>query len=299
MKPILYYIFPLIAILFFSQCTLDRINGSSADLLTEADLQAATLIIGESLSANNSGVFLSVQDALAIITQTGYKPKQTNKLKAASGYDVVTDYNSSYNERSGVHTVSFRRLAENNLKEEIDTLQYIYKDSLGNFVLYPNEQRDLIQSINYLGTKEGNIRTTTKITQFNRVNEFSISPITLKAPSFPLEGIHNGSGFTRYEQPDLQSDNIYYELSLQFLNVTVLNEYPPQSRFSTFSLIGGASWKLSAWDSPKKATAKYEISGTITLEEQNTAIIRFNGSSVFKQIDVLTGKPINTTKTNS
>lgn len=298
MKLLFYYILSPLAILLFSQCTLDRINGSSSNLLTEADLQAATLIIGESLSANNSGVFLSVQDALAIISQSGFRPKQTAKNTLDTGYDQITDYNSSYNRETGVHTVTFRRVAENNLKIENDTLLYVYRDSVNNFVNFPQEQQSLIRSINYSGIKQGTIQSNTNFTTFRRENDFAIAPISVGGSIFPIEGAHFGSGYTRHEQPDLQENDQYYELSFQFLNVSIFNEYGDRNQHTGFSLIGGLSWELKSWETPKKTTAKFSVNGTITLGDNDTALIRFNGSSTIQEIDINTGKPIDSTKSN-
>jgi hypothetical protein len=287
------YIFIVVFLILQTNCTLDRVSGSNANTLTEEDLEAATLILGESISSNNSGVYLSVQDLLAIISESGYTPKinpsSLNKYK----YDQITNYRSRYNQDTGVHTVTFQRSDEQRLKSESDSLRYIYRDQNEDYVAFPREQQSLIETINYSGIKEGTIRDAGKTSTFVRENEFFISNLTSAEEILSLEGIHLGNGFINIENADGQSLQRYYELSFTFLNTQIERMLNDRNQIIDFSIIGGLNWEIESWNTPEKLTESTIMSGTQSFVGDGTVIVRFNGADTTLLLDVETGQQIN------
>jgi len=112
-----------------TSCTLDDVSSTNNETITEQDLQAAGEILGESLSSDNSGVLLSLTDALTSFSSTNFGSSQ-NKTSTPttqddrSGRGGETDYNYTYNQETGIHSISFSRLVDRPLfsKTVIDTL---------------------------------------------------------------------------------------------------------------------------------------------------------------------------------
>lgn len=282
---------------FLPNCTLDRVSGSTNSIITEADLEAATLILGESISGNNSGVYLSVQDALAIISQSGFSPKEISSKKAKVNYDQISNFRTRYNQETGIHIVTFERSTENRLKNESDSLQYIYRDQNGDFVAFPREQQNLIESISFSGNKIGNIRTTTTTSSFERQNDFFIPSTSNENNTITLNGIHLGSGFTTVEDPDGQSLQRYYELTFNFLNIEIEQFLNDQNQITDFNFIGGLKWVLQTWNSPEKTTDPITLDGTMSFIGDGTVLVRFNEIEGIIKLDVQTGQVISDNQT--
>ncbi len=279
--------------LLSTSCTLDRVSGSSSEALTEANLEAATLILGESISGNNSGIYLSVQDLLAIISQSGFTPKTLLSAKSAS-YDQINNFRSFYNQDTGEQVVTFERTNESRTKVEQDSLLYIYRDENGEVVAFPREQQNLIETINYSGIKEGVIRSGEIQSTFLRNNDFFISGIGESSPTLPLQGKHVGSGSVAETSMDGNSTQRYYELSFLFLNVEIERTLNDQNQTTDFELSGGLIWEMNIWDSPEKINQPLSISGTMSFVGDGTVVIRINGEQDAFLLDVQTGEEINT-----
>lgn len=120
----------LLITVFISGCRLNNVQGSTNEIVTEEDLLAATQILGESISTANGGVVLSINDALALLSEFGYNSNSAakKKLKNAAMFDVILNLEMNHNPDTGFFTVTFQRMAENGTKSEMDTLQYIFRD---------------------------------------------------------------------------------------------------------------------------------------------------------------------------
>ncbi|MFY0683465.1 MAG: hypothetical protein JXR20_02865 [Balneola sp.] len=292
MKSIIYISLAWLLLVILPNCTLDRVNGSSSDVITDAYLETATLILGESISGNNSGVYLSVQDALSIISQSGFTPKRIPKAKTKFKYDQISNLRTRYDQDTGVHTVTFERSAQNTFKTESDSLLYIYTDQQGDFIAFPREQQDLIETISYQGFKEGSINSGPRISTFERRNEFLISNVSDDTNPLPLQGVHVGTGLNRIESADGDAEQNYYELVFNFLNIEIERSFGDQNQIQDFNLVGGLSWELNLWDSPEKIISPISISGTMSFTGDGNVLVRFNGIDGVTNIDVETGQEI-------
>lgn len=292
MKSITYISLAWLLLVILPNCTLDRVSGSSNDVITDADLETATLILGESISGNNSGVYLSVQDAVSIISQSGFTPKRASKMATKTKYDQISNFRTRYDQDTGVHTVTFERSSQNPFKTESDSLLYIYTDQQGDFIAFPREQQDLIETISYLGFKEGRINSGPRISTFERRNDFLISNVSDDSNPLPLQGIHVGTGLNRIESAAGDAEQNYYELIFNFLNIEIERSFGDQNQIQDFNLIGGLSWELNLWNSPEKLTEATSISGTMSFTGDGNVLVRFNGIDEVTNIDVETGQEI-------
>ncbi|MFA5667980.1 MAG: hypothetical protein WC967_01960 [Balneolaceae bacterium] len=311
----------LISILFlFSQCTLDPINGSGNNTITEEDLEAATLILGDAISSNSGGVFLSVQDAIAIVSGQGVYPKVAPQNNSKSKFNYIGNHRTRYVPETGTHIVTFDRWGRGEMEHERDSLNYIYRDLKGNFVEYPMEQRDMIESVSYSGFKWGTIQEgeyivdaagnynfiTSKYSQYERNSNFFFTTTPNASNTVPFEGNHTGSGYIEYPKTDIENLNRYYELTMNFLNIELqvkeddqegrtaksYAEVAPRNRL-LLDFIGGLSWEMKTWSNPEKMDAPVIVSGTMSFNGNYEALVRFDSSNETMVIDLTPAQEVN------
>ena len=311
----------LISILFlFSQCTLDRISGSSDNSITEEDLQAATLILGDAITTSSGGVFLSVQDAIAIVSGQGVYPKVAPSNNVKSKFNYIGNQRTRYEPETGTHIVTFDRWGQRDMEHERDSLNYIYRDLKGNFVEYPMEQREIIETVSYSGFKWGTIQEgeyivdaagyynfiTTKFSEYERNSNFFFSSTPNKSNTIPFEGNHSGSGYIEYPKTDLENLSRYYELSMSFLNIElVINEEVREVKAAKanfevarenellIDFIGGLSWEMKTWSNPEKMELPVIVNGTISFSGNGEALVRFDSSNETIVIDLTPAQEAN------
>lgn len=285
----------LLITVFISGCRLNNVQGSTNEIVTEEDLLAATQILGESISTANGGVVLSINDALALLSEFGYNSNSAakKKLKNAAMFDVILNLEMNHNPDTGFFTVTFQRMAENGTKSEMDTLQYIFRDLEGEEIMYPREQLRLIETIRFSDSKRGEIFSDPEYSTYIRQNELFITEILSDSVeyTFPVEGTHAGQGRTG-QAAGIGDDVQYYEVAFDFLNVIIQGELGPDGYYSRFSAHGGLTFEIEIWESEEKQMPSVFMDGTITFNGDGTALIRYRGITERFQVNIETGEII-------
>lgn len=276
--------------LLSTACTLDNINGNSDDTITKEDLQAAGQILGESLSNNNSGVMLSLNDALTNISNTSFtqkgNPSALPVQNSHSGRGEETNYQHSYNPKTGVHSISFQRQVEINLFEKVvtNTLNYIFRDNEGSFIDAPRQESNRIESITYNGRREGEITTLKKESFFVRRDTFLIDGLSDGSSTLAIDGVHNGKGTIEIEDSGNGSTEHSYKLEINFLNIRI--DKPPAGDFNIQQGVTGTlSWEMLI----EKGSDTKTMRGTIELSGDGTALLHFDNSLDLFQVNTNSG----------
>src|SRR5699024_10058558 len=143
---------------------------------------AAAKILGESLSNTESGVILSLNDALTAVSEnefvTNDSPNTQPDVHAKrSGRGSETGYHHIYRPKSGIHFITFKRQVQDALfsKKVADSLHYRYRTADGANIKFPRQQLNRIASIYYDARHEGRIATLNKQSHFVRQDTFLIS----------------------------------------------------------------------------------------------------------------------------
>lgn len=272
-------------------CTLDDVNSSSNATITEEDLQAAGEILGESLSSDNSGVLLSLTDALTNFSNTDFASSQ-NKTSAPStqndrsGRGGETDYSYSYNQQTGIHTISFRRQVNRPLfnKTVTDTLNYIFKDADGALIESPDAEAERIEYINYNANREGEILTTRKNSFFVRTDTLLINGVSNTTSLLSIDGVHNSNGYIEIDRPAKnQSLERTYNLEVNFLNIEIEKPSTGTIDFSR-GVTGTLSWEMTIQKTAGTNSTSKTLSGTVEMSGDGTALLRFK--NLFKRFQV-------------
>src|SRR5699024_10707364 len=216
----------------------------------EQDLQAAANILAESVSNDECGIILSLNDARTAVSEEGFLTydlpgNQANSSAKRSGRGNETNYQHIYRKKEGIHNVSFKRKVQDALfsKTVTDSLRYRYRAANGTNIEFPQRYSNRIASIYYDGRHKGRITTLNKQSCFVRQDTFLISE--LKASVLSVDGVHHGSGSIEITPDQKPSFKRAYELEINLLNINA-----PASAFNSTNnfwkdVNGTLSWQLT------------------------------------------------------
>ena len=271
-------------------CSLDHTGATAGQASGNQDLQAAANILGESLSNDESGIILSLNDALTTVSEDGFLTynlpgnRPTTAAKR-SGRGSETNYHHIYRKKNGIHNVSFKRKVQDALfsKTVTDSLRYRYQAENGTNIEFPQRYSNRIASIYYDARHKGRITTLNKQSRFVRQDTFLISE--LKASVLSVDGVHHGSGSIEITPDQKPSFKRAYELEINLLNINA-----PASAFNSKDdfwkdVNGTLSWQLTIGQG---AGAK-KMGGTIKMAGAGTAMLNFRSSSKKYQVNLNSG----------
>lgn len=275
-----------------SSCTLGDVSGDSGNTLTEEDLQAAGQILGESLSSDNSGVILSLNDALSNISSDGFTPSTNLKSGTPtlqddrSGRGSETEFSYSYDPATGTHTISFKREVQRPLfsKSVTDTLHYIFTDNSGTFIEFPRQQRDRIESITYDSHRQGEVSTLRRESFFVRKDTFLIDGVSDASPVLSIDGVHNGNGSMEIRRAGNLVERTY-DLEINFLNIEIQKSSSGEINVSR-GVTGTLSWEMIIERTSGNRSDSKTLRGTIELNGDGTALLRFRDYLEIFQINL-------------
>lgn len=285
----------LLAALAVTSCTLSGIEDDVNSTITDEDLEAASQILGESLSADNSGLILSLNDALTTVSSDGFSmagsPQKSTEptLQNDSGRGNESEYSYSYNPETGVHTVSFKRTINRPLfsKEVTDTLNYIFTDNAGEFIESPQAEQERIESINYNGYRDGSVETPRKTSSFIRKDTLLINGVSGASPILQIDGVHNGNGFLEVKRPNGDLLERSYQLEINFLNIEIDKEL--SQRGLEQGVTGTLSWEMIIDKHTSGNESTKTMRGTIEMNGDGTALLRFQNFLKIFQVNLDNG----------
>lgn len=265
-------------------CTLDDVTGTNNRASSEEDIMAAGQILGEALSSDESGIILSLNDALTTFSEEQFTTSVT--VASRSGRGQETDYQHSYRQKTGIHTVSFNRQVNGALFNKMvnDSLHYRFRNGAGDNVALPQQNRDRIASIYFDGRREGEITTLRKQSNFVRQDTIVINGFN--SPKLSINGVHHGEGTMKLKPTNKTAFNRSYGLEINLLNISVSQSALSKPDKLWKEVSGTLSWQLSIGNntaSPKK------LGGTIKLAGSGIAELNFQQSSVKYQVNLNNG----------
>ena len=274
-------------------CTLTDVNGTKGRSSSQEDLEAARQILGESLSSDNSGIVLSLNDALTTISNNAFLPQKkfsesimTQSDRSGRGNEI--NYTHSYISQNGIHAVSFQRQVEDPLfsKSVSDTLRYNFRNNAGEHIQFPHQNDGKIETIYFDGRREGQISRLKQQSTFVRQDTFIISNVNTSGLS--INGVHHGSGSMVITPSQQASFERFYQLEINLLNINA-----PRSVFNSNQSIwrdisGTLSWQLRVKNSPTSSSSK-DMGGTIKLTGAGIALLKLQGSPDQFQVNLDNG----------
>lgn len=281
-----------------SGCSLDGIDTQVQDDITEEDILAASEILGESLSDETSGVMGSLNDALTNVSSQGFVPQGPAKLSGRnkdddnSGRGQESDFSYSYDPETGIHTISFIRSVNkpNFTKSVTDTLKYIFTDNNGEFIEKPRAEKDRIETIDFSGFREGTLESFKRNSFFVRTDTFLINGVSQAFALLNIEGVHNGRGNAEITRNDGTILEREYTLEINFLNIEIDKSVVQQKQSLEQGVTGTLTWEMVIQKTTNGSENEKTIRGTIEMNGDGTALLRFNRIQKLFQINLDNGE---------
>lgn len=265
----------------FSACS--SVNND-VESLSEEDIQLAAEIVAVSLADNESGVMSSMYDAFSGIDESGISYGEVFKAKnhrrnPHSGRGGERDYSHSYDSTTGVHTISYERSVENDRYNKSVSLyqEIIFTDLDGEFIARPKANKDDIEAISFQGTKSGSAAGPIRSSSFTKNDVFEISGVHATSPILSLDGTHKGSGQAEGTMPDSTTKSRSYEIDIAFENVEVNKDTVLAYGNLENGVSGTLTYSILMNKTVNGVPEETLVEGTIDLEEDGTALLRFKG----------------------
>lgn len=259
--------------------------NNDVEELSEEDIQLAAEIVAVSLADNESGAMSSMYDAFSGIDDSGisYGDDQQGRPKAPrrnhdSGRGGERNYTHSYDSTTGIHTISYERNVENDRYSKSVSLyqEIIFTDLDGGFIARPKAEKDAIEAISFEGTKSGSSEGPFRSSSFTKNDVFEISGVHATSPILNLDGTHTGSGQAEGILPDSTTKSKSYTSSITFENVEV-NKDTVEAYGSLENAVSGTlTYSILMTETTNGVPEETLVEGTIDLQEDGTALLRFN-----------------------
>ena len=292
----IYIIMPALLI---SACSLGDVSDEISNTeLTPEEIDAASQIMGQALSDDNDGVFASLNDALATVSDEGFGTG-TAKLKDDddddddyySGRGGESNYQYEYDPQTGTHTLSFdREVSTPNFQKNLSAvLTYIFTDIDGGFISQPRVNKESIENIAFTASKNGNIENRFRSSEFSRADTFAIGGLSSVTPVMTLDGFHYGNGSFSGVRPNGDTFERSYVNEISFLDIEINKDTLAYYGTLQQGVTGTLSYEMNIFRNNNGNESTKTISGTIVMDGDGTALLRFQNLNKLFRVNLKTG----------
>lgn len=269
------------AVLFFGvlllqACSVDGFEPTESSLTTEESLIAGQ-IIGESISENQDGLLSSFSEAFAIPTSSGLIDGPSAIV--TSSFRSLEDYAYSFDAGTGEHISTFtKRTNSDIISSRTDyLLSYIFFDADGSIIDLPNDQRNLIEAVEFKAVRSGEIETASKRSIFTRIDRLFIDGISEASDFLSIDGFHSGEGLFTQIRMDGTQLNREYLLDLNYLDIRINKPLVLRNRNFRSGVNGAFSYENTIRQAGNGSEGQRTkiINGTVELNGDGTALLKF------------------------
>ena len=284
MNKVFWFITTFLLILVTHGCTLSGIDNTQNDKITNTDLEAASQILGESLSDQRDGIISSLNDAITTISQNGFVRTSAKTLSGTiqsgadnSGRGQETNINYTYNSDTGTHTLTFNRNINHVgfTKNVSDTLKYNFTDINGDYISAPRQQRDRVETINYRGKRGGTIETPKRNSMFSRIDTFLIDGVSNATSILHIDGVHHGHGKLEIKKSNGDQLSRTYQVNINLLNIQIDKKIAESTNSLEQGVTGTLSWEMLIEKVTNGDSQVKTIRGTVEMNGNGSALLRF------------------------
>lgn len=256
--------------------------NNEVESISDEDVDLAAHVVATSLSDDESGLISSLYDAVSDVDAQGivYGPngrfKSTDK-KNHSGRGLERNFTHTYDSTTGVHSISFSRSVSNEVfSKSLEVSQeIIYTDLEGNFIARPKADKSSIEAISFSGTKSGAHDGPFRSSSFTKADDFELTGMHSSSSVLAFSGEHNGSGSAEGVTRDSVEASRTYEISISFENVSVNKDTVLAYGSLEQGVTGTLTYSMTLNKTIGGVPEETIMEGTIDLEEDGTALLRF------------------------
>lgn len=275
-------------------------NNDTSDEVTDADLEMAAQIMGESLSGQNGGVISSVYDATADISNEGmgyksqaFKSSGTHPSvqNDSSGRGGESGWSYSYDPETGTHTIEFfRSVTRGAFGKSVEAkYQYIFRNPEGTFIQYPRINKDSVETEDFFGYRSGTVQSPRRNSTFNRTDTLYFGGLGDASDIVSLYGNHHGEGeFTSTRISDEQIKRTYV-VDAEFIDIQIEKAAVLANDRLERGVTGTINYTIELTKTTGAGERSATIEGTIEMNGDGTALLRFKKHNRFFLVDLIDG----------
>ncbi|MEQ9310272.1 MAG: hypothetical protein RLN90_12530 [Balneolaceae bacterium] len=276
---------PLYAVALAVLFTACSSVNNDVESLSEEDIELAAEIVAVSLADNESGMMSSMYDAFSDVSESGisYGSDNLYKEKAPrrnpnSGRGGERNYTHTYDSTTGVHTISYSRSVENNVYSKSISLnqEIIFTDLNDAFIARPKANKNDIEAISFQGTKAGESEGPFRSSSFTKTDAFEITGIHATTGTLNMNGTHSGIGQAEGQINDSTTASRSYEIDISFENIAIVKDTVLTYGSLEQGVSGTLTYSIQMNKTVNGVPEETLVEGTIDLEEDGTALLRFN-----------------------
>ncbi|MEX0722466.1 MAG: hypothetical protein WD357_05135 [Gracilimonas sp.] len=285
--------------LLFSACTLGDVSDElSNNELTPEEVDAASQIMGQALSDDNDGIFASLNDALATVSDSGFetapaklKEEEDDDEDDYSGRGGESNFQHEYDPQTGTHTISFdRQVSAPNFEKYLSAvLTYIFTDIDGAFIEQPRDNKDQIENIAFTASKDGDITNRFRNSEFSRADTFAIGGLSSATTLLTLDGYHYGNGSFNGVRPNGDTFERSFVTEISFLDIEINKDTVAYYGSLEQGVTGTLTYEMSIFRNNNGNESTKTVSGTIEMDGDGTALLRFQNLNKLFRVNLSSG----------
>lgn len=264
------------------------VNSDVATTLSNEEIELATEIVAVSLADDESGIISSMYDAFSTVDESGisydkrdglYKKGDNNPRRGGnSGRGGEQNFEHSYDSTTGVHTLSYTRSIENEMfSKSVSSIQeVIYTDLAGSFVANPKIDKETIEAISFSSSKTGESEGPFRSSSFTKNDAFKIEGVHSTSSTLSMNGTHFGVGEASGTMRDSTTKSRSYEINISFENIAIVKDTVSTYGNLEQGVSGTLTYSILMNNTTNGVPEETLVEGTIDLEDDGTALLRFN-----------------------
>ena len=286
--------------------------NNEVETISDEDLEAAAQIVATTLSDEESGMMSSMYDALSDVDDSGITYGESNSTKfkygetttsgpsyrdpnhpgGRNGRGVERNFVHEYDSTTGIHSISFTRTVDNErISKSISVAQeIIYTDLDGSFVAEPRLNRADVNSISHSGTVTGTSESRYRSSNFTNQNDYELTGLHESVSELTMNGTHKGAGSMEATTRDSIEISRSYEVNMTFENVVINKDTVLANGSLENATSGTLTYTMVMSKTIDGVPEETELEGTIDLEADGTAILKFKAFTKVISIYLETGE---------
>lgn len=289
------YLFAL-ALTFTVTFTACSSVNNDVESLSSEDIQLAAEVVGTSLSDQESGLVSSMYDAFSGVDDQGISYGDNTMMKNGgddnTGRGREQSFSHSYDPETGIHSLSFQRSVHNQrFSKSVSVDQEIIFTGIdGNFLARPRADRDSIESIAFTGIKTGQAQGPVRSANFTKIDTMRISGVHATSGILSMDGSHRGFGRAEATLGDSTMASRNYDIQINFDNITIDKDTVRTYGNLEQGVSGTLSYSIVMNKTINGNPQETLVEGTIELEDDGTALLRFNKVSKVLRLSLKDGE---------
>lgn len=281
--------------------------------VSDTDLAIAAEIMSSSLSDQADGVMASVYDATGNVSDEGitYGPQVAMKGRGgrpdhgdhggrngdpsascdSSSRGTAKNATYSYDPETGIHTLEMERTITTKqfTKTMSMLLKHQFTDESGTYVVFPSDNRDSVNTINFTANKSGSESGDKRVGEYSKIDTIYITGLAESADLLTINGKHVGTGSSKFTLRNGDEFEKNHDIYIKFTNLIVDKATVLANENLEEGVTGTVEYRIVTFNS-KLSDEETVVEGTLELTGDGTALMDFKGFVEKAIINLLNGE---------